>query len=171
MSRELLDLYRHNRWANGKVFELVVRLDDELVDAEAPGTRDTVRGTLTHLTRVEDVYLAMIERRPRESLGTAEEYEAHDLKWFNARVQEIDAAYVRLLESTSADQLQHDLGMPWFDFAISAREGLLQVLTHSAQHRSQVLSWLSARGVATPDLDYVLLLGEERAPQRQVRCS
>ena len=33
--------------------------------------------------------------------------------------------------------------MPWFTFQLTARKGLRQVLTHSAQHRSQVLSWLS----------------------------
>jgi hypothetical protein len=44
----------------------------------------------------------------------------------------------------------------------TARDGLLQVLTHSSQHRSQVLSWLSAQGVRTPDLDYVVMLGEQR---------
>jgi uncharacterized damage-inducible protein DinB len=55
------------------------------------------------------------------------------------------------------------LNVPWFTFQVTAREGLWQVLTHSAQHRSQVLSWLSAQGVETPDLDYVLMLREERA--------
>jgi uncharacterized damage-inducible protein DinB len=35
--------------------------------------------------------------------------------------------------------------------------------TMRRQHRSQVLSWLSAQGVATPDLDYVLMLDEQRS--------
>jgi uncharacterized damage-inducible protein DinB len=43
---------------------------------------------------------------------------------------------------------------------VTVRDGLLQVLSHSAQHRSQVLSWLSSQGVETPDLDYVLMLQE-----------
>ena len=42
--------------------------------------------------------------------------------------------------------------------------GSLRSLTSSnTQHRAQVLSRLSAQGVPTPDLDYVLLLGEQRA--------
>jgi uncharacterized damage-inducible protein DinB len=159
--RDLMDLYRHNAWANTKVFDLAVGLDPRLVESQAPGTRDTVVGTLAHLTRVEDAYLAMIERRPRESLGSAEEYLGHDLHWFRARVHEIGAAYLRLLGTISGEALELDLGIPWFDFPVSAREGLLQVLTHSSQHRSQVLSALSARGVATPDLDYVVMVEEE----------
>jgi hypothetical protein len=45
---------------------------------------------------------------------------------------------------------------------VTARDGLLQVLTHSSQHRAQVLSWLSAQGVPTPDLDYVVMLVQQR---------
>ena len=69
---------------------------------------------------------------------------------------------MRLLESSTPEALDFDLGIPWFKFPVSAREGLRQILTHSAQHRSQVLSWLSAKGIQTPDLDYVLMLQEER---------
>jgi uncharacterized damage-inducible protein DinB len=73
---------------------------------------------------------------------------------------QIESDFVRLLESSSDDTLASPLNVPWFDFAMTCRDGLLQVLTHSAQHRSQVLSRLSAQGIATPDLDYVLMLRE-----------
>jgi len=162
--QDLLELFRHNAWANARVFDLVVGLDPRLVEAEAPGTRDTVRGTLAHLVRVEDAYLAMTARRPRESIGSHDDYMAHDLGWFSARIREVGAAYLRLLEASSAEGLEFDLEIPWFKFPVSAREGLRQTLSHSAQHRSQVLSWLSASGTETPDLDYVLMLEEERLP-------
>ena len=111
--------------------------------------------------RVEDAYLAMTERRDRESLGSHDDYMARGLEWFSTRIREVGAAYVQLLESSSPEGLEFDLGIPWFKFPVSAREGLRQILTHSAQHRSQVLSWLSAKGIQTPDLDYVLMLQEE----------
>jgi uncharacterized damage-inducible protein DinB len=160
--QDLIALFRHNAWANARVFDLVVGLDQELLEGEAPGTRDTVRGTLAHLVRVEDAYLAMTERRDRASLGSSDEYMAHGLEWFSVRIRDVGAAYMQLLESSSPETLEVDLGIPWFKFPVSAREGLRQTLTHSAQHRSQVLSWLSAKGIPTPDLDYVLMLREER---------
>ena len=67
---------------------------------------------------------------------------------------------MRLLESSTDDRLASPLNVPWFDFALTRRDGLIQVLSHSAQHRSQVLSWLSRQGIQTPDLDYVLMLRE-----------
>jgi uncharacterized damage-inducible protein DinB len=38
---------------------------------------------------------------------------------------------------------------------------------HSAHHRAQLLSWLGARGKTVPDLDYVLMLAEERGERRR----
>jgi len=161
--QDLLELFRYNTWANARVFDLVLGLDPVLLDGEAPGTRDTATGTLGHLVRVEDAYLAMTEQCAREALGSNDEYMARGLEWFSTRVREVGAAYVQLLGASSPAALEFDLGIPWFNFPVTAREGLRQTLSHSAQHRSQVLSWLSARGVPTPDLDYVLMLKEMRA--------
>jgi uncharacterized damage-inducible protein DinB len=80
-------------------------------------------------------------------------------------MRELGTRFVRLLESSTPQTLAAPLNMPWFTVQLTAREGLRQVLTHSAQHRSQVLSWLSAQGTPTPDLDYVLMLREERTPR------
>ena len=65
--QDLIELFRHNTWANSKVFELAARADPQLVKAAAPGTRDTVIGTLAHLASVEYAYLAMLEDRAPQS--------------------------------------------------------------------------------------------------------
>jgi len=162
--QDLIDLFRHNSWANGKVFDLVAGLDATMLEVEAPGTQSTVIDTLAHLARVEYAYLAMLEQRRSASVEGTETYLAHDLGWFRSHVQELGAAYLTLLDASTPTGLGRVLAIPWFSFPVTAREGLLQVLTHSAQHRSQVLSWLSTRGVPTPDLDYVLMLREMRQP-------
>jgi uncharacterized damage-inducible protein DinB len=51
--QDLIELFRHNTWANAKVFDLAAGLDSQLVNEAAPGTRDTVLGTLAHLAAVE----------------------------------------------------------------------------------------------------------------------
>jgi uncharacterized damage-inducible protein DinB len=100
----------------------------------------------------------MEQRTPEDR----ETFHAHDLGWFREHVQDLGRGFIGLLESASAETLRRDLRVPWFNFELTVRDGLLQVLSHSAQHRSQVLSWLSASGVSTPDLDYVLMLREKR---------
>ena len=162
--RDLIDLFRHNAWANARVFGLAAALGDRLVETEALGTAGTVRSTLAHLARTERGYLAMIERQPPESLEPREAYLAHDLAWFVDEVGRLDDGYQRALEASTPESLEQALAIPWFALSppVSTREGFLQVLTHSAQHRSQVLSWLASQGVETPDLDYVVMLGELR---------
>ena len=78
--QELIDLYRHNAWANERVFALAETVEARLLEADAPGTRGTVKGTLAHLARVEYLYLTMIEGKPRESVESYEAYAAHDLQ-------------------------------------------------------------------------------------------
>jgi uncharacterized damage-inducible protein DinB len=160
--QDLADLFRYNAWANGRVFDIAAGQDAHTLDLEASGTRDTVANTLKHLAQVERVYLGTLEQRPVEWRNGQADYLAHDLGWFATHTQELGAGFLKLVDSAEPDQLARKLNIPWFDFAVTAREGLLQVLTHSAQHRSQVLSWLSGRGVPTPDLDYVVMLSEIR---------
>jgi uncharacterized damage-inducible protein DinB len=161
--RDLVDLYRHNAWANEQVFGLVLDAEHRFQDADAPGTRDTVKGTLAHLARVEYLYLTMIEGKPRSSVEPYEAYAARDLAWMRQHLRQLSERFIAFIESASPEALARPLEMPVFDFPITARDGLLQVLTHSSQHRAQVLSWLSAQGVATPDLDYVLMLRERQS--------
>lgn len=159
--QELIDLYRHNAWANERVFALAQDVEASLLAADAPGTRDTVKGTLSHLARVEYLYLTLIQGNPPESVASREDYEAHDLAWMRRHLHEIGEGFVRVIETATPDVLARRLDIA-VEFPVTARDGLLQVLTHSSQHRSQVLSWLSAQGVPTPDLDYVAMLGEQR---------
>lgn len=45
-----------------------------------------------------------------------------------------------------------------------AGQALLQVLTHSAQHRSQLAMQLEALGVVVPNFDYITMVGKELSP-------
>ena len=65
-------------------------------------------------------------------------------------------------EGFEATSVAHLLRVPWFDFPVTGEEGLCQVLTHSCEHRAQVLSVLGARGLDVPGLDYVVMLAEAR---------
>ena len=161
--QDLVALFRHNTWANAKVFNLAAGLDAQLVREEAPGTRDTVLGTLAHLAGVEYAYLGMLGGHAPRSREEVQAWTNHDVSWFPEQMRGLGDEFVRLLNSSTPETLAAPLHVPWFTFSLTAREGLWQVLTHSAQHRSQVLSWLSTRGIATPDLDYVLMMREERA--------
>jgi uncharacterized damage-inducible protein DinB len=149
---ELVDLYRNNASANERVFALAQDVEAGL-EADAPGTRNMVKGTLAHLARVEYVYLTMIQGKPRESVGSREDTKR--MTWPGCAAI---SRFVRAIETATPDVLARRLEIA-VNFPVTARDRLLQVLTHSSRRRSQVLSWLSAQGVPTPDLDYVVMLG------------
>jgi uncharacterized damage-inducible protein DinB len=164
---DLRSLYRHNTWANRRVFSLCGVLEPGTIDARAPGTIGTVRETLAHLARVEEAFLCMIEDRSLDTIEPREAFQNRDAGALVERLEEIGDAFAAWLRRAGDQDLARVLPITWFDFPITAREGLYQVLSHSAQHRSQVLSVLGARGIEVPDLDYLLMLEEERkAPQK-----
>jgi uncharacterized damage-inducible protein DinB len=159
--RTLRQLCRYNAWANARVFACCRALDPAALGSAAKGTVGTLEQTLKHLVGVEDVYLAMLRGEDlRTALPPPDEYERHDLAWFADRVGQVGRGYLALLETADEPFLEAELAVPWFEHPISRRDGVLQAMTHSVQHRAQVLSTLGERGVEVPNVDLVLMLQE-----------
>jgi uncharacterized damage-inducible protein DinB len=157
----LLDLARYNDWANARVFDTSVALSSTVLSAEAKGTYGSVQETLAHLVEVEEIYLLMLQGRDPQGFDS-DAFMAHDNAWFANRSRELGAEYRALLEASNADWLDGQFVVPWFGFPISHRDGLLQAWTHSAQHRSQILSELGSHSLQTPDIDYIFMLDHSR---------
>ena len=109
--QELLDLYRHNAWANEHVFGIAVNQPASLL--EVAGTRDTIKGTLAHLARAEYLYLSLIQGTPRASLEPREVYEAHDLAWMGRHVQEIGDKFLAVIKTATPEILAGNSRSRW----------------------------------------------------------
>jgi uncharacterized damage-inducible protein DinB len=138
-------------------------VDRPKLEDQAPGTFGTIAETLQHLVVVEDVYARMLRG---DSLERVESREDHDLQWFAERSARLGQEYAEILASAGDAYYDDELRVPWFDFRLTKHDGLLQVLSHSAQHRAQVFSILGARGLEVPDLDYVLYIQSTGAAAR-----
>jgi uncharacterized damage-inducible protein DinB len=161
--RTLQNLYAYNAWANAKVFAVCRGVDQAKLEEAAPGTIGTLTETLKHMIGVELVYSHMLRDQVLDLDGPREEVWAHDLAWFEERAAKLGQEYHDMLASASEALYDEALHVPWFDFALTKHDGLLQVLNHSAQHRAQVLSVLGQRGVEVPDVDYVLFVESKGA--------
>jgi uncharacterized damage-inducible protein DinB len=161
--RTLLDLYAYNTWANAKVFAVCRDADQARLDADAPGTIGSITETLKHLIQVEFVYWMMLRDKPPVTGAARDEFLAHDLTWYGETAARLGQDYATLLAGASAAFYDEPLPVPWFEFALTKHDGLLQVLHHSAQHRAQVLSVLGQHGVEVPDMDYVFFV-ESKLP-------
>jgi uncharacterized damage-inducible protein DinB len=153
-------LFHYNAWANRRVFEVTLKLEPALLAQDARGTLGSLEGTLKHMIGVEEVYLTLIEGRDLGASGSQEAFMAHDLAWFHSRAAELGAGYLAFLATADEPALERPLAVPWIPTPLTVRDGLLQVLMHSAQHRAQVFSTLGDRGHAVPYLDYVVMLAE-----------
>jgi uncharacterized damage-inducible protein DinB len=161
--KTLVQLVRYNTWSNRRVFDLARQVDPARLRELDDGSVGSVEETLKHLVSVEDSYLAMLRGQDLERVfGSREAYEAHDLDWFSDRAQEVSDGYAALVAACDEPWLSSPLNVPWFEFPMTMRDGLLQALTHSAQHRAQVLSVLGSQGVPVPDIDYVFMVGEDQ---------
>ena len=157
-------LYPYNGWANARVLALCRDLPPEALTEDAAGTQGSIASTIKHLIAVEAFYLAILQGSdPTQGYATRDEYFAHDIDWFFEQPAALADGYAQLLAASDEAALTRLIQLPWFGFPFTAHDGLVQVLMHSALHRAQLLSALGARGVAVPDLDYVLMLGETQA--------
>jgi len=151
-------LARYNGWANQRVFEACAALSPEQLAEIERGTVGSIGETLAHLVEVEDIYRLMLQGRdPGELTGDAS-YLTHDTPWFAGRSQQLGDEYQTLLNAHDDGWLQESFVVPWFGFALSRRDGLLQAWMHSAQHRAQILSALGTHGIDVPDVDYIFML-------------
>ncbi len=159
--KTLLLLARYNAWANQRVFEVCAAVSTAELNEAAKGTVGSVGETLAHLVEVEDIYLLMLQGRDPGDVTKDDSYLTHDTPWFAQRSQALAGAYLATLEAQDEDWLESSFTVPWFGFPMSRRDGLLQVWTHSAQHRSQILSALGAHGIDVPDVDYIFMLSQD----------
>ncbi len=153
-------LVRYNAWGNRRVFDVVTALEQPLLTEQARGTIGSIEETLKHLVGVEEVYLLMLQGRDFNSLEPREAYYAHELTWFRVRSAELGSAYEEWVAGINDSSLEWPLNITWIDVPLTANDGLVQMLTHSAHHRAQVFSTLGDRGRTVPDLDYVEMLKE-----------
>ena len=163
----LRGLFAYHAWANARVFNTCRAVDQQRLDEQAPGTYGTLAKTLQHLVVVEDAYAHMLRG---DSLEHVESRNEHDLEWLAERSARLGQEYQDILARADESFYHSPLNVPWFDFPLTKHDGLLQALSHSAQHRAQTLSVLGAHGVEVPDLDYVLYVEELHTGQRQEKA-
>ena len=159
----LTTLFRHNRWANDKLFALCATLTDAQLDATIIGTFGTIRDTLDHIATSERAYFTRIStgqpyRQPEDTppLTMVEMQElirstGDGLIEWAGKVQPTDSVQVRWDD----DSLVH----------VPCTILLTQAINHATEHRAQIMAILTQLGIQPPDLDGWLYWDEERVRQ------
>ena len=143
----LVQIFKHNNWANHQIITACMALTDEQLDA-APvsATMGTIRETLTHFVRSQHGYLSLltlpIEQRTRIEPALAEMAEAASAS--GAGLLALVRGETKLLPAPLSTRDGYDVE-PWVV--------LNQVINHATEHREQIKSMLTALGITPPDID------------------
>jgi uncharacterized damage-inducible protein DinB len=151
MNTALAELFRHNRWANLCLLDLCAGLDDDVLSAGLPGTYGPIRETLLHIVAGEEGYLHRLRTghprpwvSPPDGLPSIEE--------LRERARRSGDGLIEVAEHFQPGQVYP---VEWDDgevYDVPAEVVLVQAINHATEHRSQVLTILTQRGVAVPEL-------------------
>lgn len=151
MSESLVELFRHNAWANQRLFAACEGLSDAQLDATLVGTFGTIRDTLMHLVGAQERYVTALS-------------EAGPVSVFREREPFPGVAALRDIARTSSEALvvlaaQAQSGATattaWRDEAYTLPVWLLllQAINHATEHRAQVAAILTQQGIDPPSMD------------------
>lgn len=136
-------LFRYNLWANLRVFDICLALDDAQLDHSDPGTYGSIKSTLTHLVRSEERYLFFLTGQGRDRAAEPSMPELIE------RLRQSGQALIQVATGIQPDS-QARVGekaelMP-------ATIVLLQTILHSHEHRTHVATLLGQLGIVPPPL-------------------
>jgi uncharacterized damage-inducible protein DinB len=146
----LVELFRHNQWANLRLLAACSGLSEEQLDASAAGTYGHIADTLVHILAAEERYVTQLtgnapERPLRESAGFPGFGE------LEARAQASGDALIKIAERDPFAEVLHG-SYQEEPYSIRAVVPLVQAIHHATKHRTQVLTILSQQGIEPPDL-------------------
>jgi uncharacterized damage-inducible protein DinB len=143
-------LFRHNLWANIKLFEQCAQLSEEQLNSKVIGTYGSIFDTLEHIANAERSYW--------HRLKTGQPFRKPE----GARKPTIAELQVSILSSGAglvdlAPSIQPSEGVEvnWEGSprTIPSAVILTQVINHATEHRAQIMVMLTQLGIQPLDLD------------------
>lgn len=145
----LADLLRYNTWASRRILEACTAVPPDRLREKVAGTYGSIHETLNHLVAVEHNYLRLLRGETPERPAVLELLQLRE--WLTA----LGDGYLALAEPGDASSLARTIHIPWLQLDLTGEQAVLQVVTHSVQHRAQVETALTHFEVAPPGLDFV----------------
>lgn len=148
-------LAEHNAWANDRLLVACAAVPEATLSEKGDGY-DSALGILRHLVQVEHQFLEIAQGRPASRIPVG------DFAGLTEMCARLDTAYIKhARELTSAAAAQR-VFVPWFDMEITLADAVIQPLTHSHKHRSDISAILPRLGGVGIEMDYISWLSERR---------
>jgi uncharacterized damage-inducible protein DinB len=149
MAIALSEFFQHSAWASEQLIAGCEQLNEEQLEATGDGTYGSTRSTLAHMLSAEQYYLQRIgSPQPADVLVTG----SSDFEVLGRAARASGLALAQAADSLSSSDLVVGCADDEFSQA-SVSVFLIQALSHSAEHRTQVLGILGALGAGPPNFD------------------
>jgi uncharacterized damage-inducible protein DinB len=155
------EIYAFQRWANGRIFEVVAPLTDEEYARDLGGSFPSIRATLTHVFWAEWIWLERWRGRSPKVVLSPDEFA--DFGALRARWMEVEADRSAFLEALTKDRLAAPLryvntrGETW---EYPLWQMLFHVANHATYHRGQVINMLRRLGAGGVPTDFLVFQDE-----------
>jgi uncharacterized damage-inducible protein DinB len=147
----LVELFKHNRWANDQLLEFCGSLKDEQLDKSSPGTYGSIKDTLVHLVAAQSRYVLALSGNPSETeVHESKGYPGVDtLRKSSRETSErlVDLATKHQQDSTIEARYRNE------NVTLQVSTLLLQAINHATEHRAHVCTILGQQGVEPPVID------------------
>jgi len=142
-------IFRHNLWANLRLFEECNKLTDEQLDTSIIGVFGSIRETLLHIMRAEQGYLSRISTGKR--FHSPEDASQLTISEMIATIRITGDGFIEWASIVKGiDTVQIDWDGTLRD--VPKTIILNQVINHATEHRSQVMSIMTQIGIEPPDI-------------------
>jgi len=142
-------LFRHNAWASLKLLDFCSGLSDEQLDATAEGTYGSIRDTLVHLIAAEVSYVERVNDKMPQNLPPEEGFP--DFELLGEAVRWAADELLQLALSAGTDTLvTHHMEEGTEQYKLT--DLMVQAVTHSTEHRTQISTIITLLGLEPPDV-------------------
>jgi uncharacterized damage-inducible protein DinB len=151
MSNVLVDIFRHNTWANERLLAYGAELDDKQLDATGDGTYGSVRDTLVHLFGAQGRYVdTLTGKRPEPMVWENEPWPGFEVLRASAQ-----ASHRGLEEVAARADSMGPVSREWDGRIVELPVALLlaQAINHATEHRAHINTILTQAGIEPVALD------------------
>jgi uncharacterized damage-inducible protein DinB len=156
----LTTLFAHNTWANLKLLDFCERLSDAQLDATAIGCFGSIRDTLRHIVGAEVSYVERVNGKLPVGPLSEDQFPAFAVLKDAVRWAGDELLHLALSARADTNVRQRP---PRLLIEYKLASLMVQALTHSTEHRTQISAIITQLGMEPPDMSgwqYMEEIGE-----------
>ncbi len=157
LKTDILPLFEYNYWANGRVFQAAMEIDQTQFTAPTEQSHGSLRGTLVHLLSAEWVWRMRCQEgiSPPAMLAEDQFVTAEAVQQHAQAEEEAMRRFLDSLDDAALNQPVHYTTTKGQPYDTILWHIFVHIVNHGTQIRSEAAVLLSALGHSPGDLDFI----------------